>query len=178
LKPDLDHWLPEPALRVAHRRESSAPPERLWECARQIRVRDAARLGRLIRWRIPGVPSEISFDQMFRQPPFIVLVNDRDGALVSGLVGRIWTLRRDYPQLSDPEEYREWSTSGTARVLFANWVEPGGAGHAALASETRVHPIGGQGMLGVAALRPLVATFQHLIGTDGIDAAVALAERR
>jgi hypothetical protein len=178
LKPDLDHWLPNPALRVAHRRESSASPAQLWEAARRVRVRDTGVLGRLIRWRIPGVPAELAFDQLFRQPPFIVLAGDEDGALVSGLVGRIWTLRRDYPNLSDPQEFREWSTRGTARVVFANWVEPADAGGAALASESRVQPIGGQGRVGVAALRPLVSTFQHLIGTDGIEAAVRLAERR
>jgi hypothetical protein len=114
---------------------------------------------------------------MFREPPFIVL-DDSGGALVSGLVGRIWTLRRDYPQLSDPEQFHQWSKRGTARVLFATWVEPGGSERAALASETRVQPIGRQGKLGVAAVRPLVSTFQHVIGTDGIEAAVALAERR
>ncbi len=42
---------------------------------------------------------------------------------MSGIVGRIWTLRRDYPELRDPEEFRAWSTPGTARVVFANWIE-------------------------------------------------------
>ena len=51
----------------------------------------------------------------------MVLEEGEDG-LVSGLVGRIWTLRRDYPQLSDAEEFQHWSQRGTARVLFANWV--------------------------------------------------------
>jgi hypothetical protein len=176
LKPDLDHWLPDPAMRVTHRRESSAAPERLWACARQVRVRDAALLGRMIRWRIPGVPGEIAFDQLFRHPPFIVLESDEDGALASGIVGRIWTLRRDYPQLSDPEDFRSWSQRGTARVLFANWVEPIPDGRAALVSESRVEAIGRQGKLGVAAIRPLVSGFQHLIGTDGIMAAIRLAE--
>lgn len=178
MRPDLDKWLPAPAIRVAHRRESSATAEQLWQAARQIRVHDAGRLGRLLRWRIPGTPADIAFDQLFRQPPFIVLAGDQDGALVSGIVGRIWTLRRDYPRLSDPDEFRAWAKHGTARVVFANWVEPAGAGRSALASESRVQPIGRQGRIGVAAVRPLVSTFHHLIGSDGIEAAVRLAERR
>ncbi|HET8976563.1 MAG TPA: hypothetical protein VFN87_00300, partial [Solirubrobacteraceae bacterium] len=92
--PDLDKWLPTPALRVAHRRECSAPAEALWQAARDVRLSDTALLGRLVRWRIPGLPRDEGFDQLFRQPPFTVLEED-EYLLVSGLVGRIWTLRRD-----------------------------------------------------------------------------------
>jgi plasmid stabilization system protein ParE len=178
MKPDLDHWLPDPSLRVAHRRASSASADRLWEAATSLRLSDTSRLGRLIRWRIPGTGPELSFDELFRQPPFVVLEADRDQALVAGVVGRIWTLRRDYPELADPEEFRGWATRGTARVLFANWVEPAGSGRAVLASETRAQPIGTQGTLGLAAVRPLISAFHHLVATDGIEAAVRLAERQ
>jgi hypothetical protein len=176
--PDLDHWLPEPSMRVAHRRESDAPPERLWEAARTIRLADTRMLGRLVRWRIPGLAPELSFDAMFRAPPFIVLGEENERVLVSGLVGRIWTLRRDYPRLTDPDEFRQWSTAGTARVLFANWIEQTPSGRAALRSEVRVEALGAQGRVGVAAVRPLVGAFGNLIGSDGIEAAVRLAERR
>ena len=176
--PDLDHWIAQPTLCVTHRRESSAPPERLWKAAQQVRLRDAALLGRMVRWRIPGMPADISFDQMFRREPFIVLDGDHERALVSGLVGRIWTLRRDYPRLAGPQQFREWSTRGTARVLFANWIDAGDERGSALVSESRVEAIGTQGRLGVRAVRPLVRAFQHLIGSDGIEAAVRLAEGR
>ena len=131
----------------------------------------------MVRWRIPGLAADLTFDELFRAPPFIVLAEDDGRALVSGLVGRIWTLRRDYPRLTDPEEFRDWSTGGTARVLFANWVEQTPAGRAALLSEVRVEAIGAQGRIGVAAVRPLVGAFGNLIGSDGIEAAVRLAER-
>lgn len=178
VKPDLDYWLPEFGIRIAHRRESSAPPDRLWEAAREVRLADAGMLGRLIRWRIPGLPAGISFAEMFRRSPFIPLVDDAEGSSVSGIVGRIWTLRRDYPELDGPDDFRSWSASGTARVLFANWVEPADRGaSAALASEVRVQAIGAQGRLGVAAVAPLTAAFQGLIGSEGIAAAVRRAER-
>lgn len=176
-KPDLDRWLSDPSLRVAHRRESDADPDRLWDAAQTVRLADTGLLGRLVRWRIPGLPADTSFDQMFRSPPFIVLDDDGDRALTSGLVGRIWTLRRDYPKLHEPNEYRSWDVSGTAKVVFANWVEPATSGRAALCSEVRVRAIGAQGRLGVAAVRPLVSTFQQLVGSEGIEAAVRLAER-
>ena len=175
--PDLDKWLSQPALRVAHRRESSVSADELWRAARQVRLSDTAVLGRLVRWRIPGLGRNVGFDDLFRQPPFMVLEED-ERVLVSGLVGRIWTLRRDYPQLDSPQEFQEWSQSGTARVVIANWVEDRHAGGSALAAEARVQPVGAQGRLGVAAVRPVVRGFQHLVGSDGINAAVRLAERR
>ncbi len=177
MSPDLDYWLPEPAIRVAHRRESSASPDRLWDAARAVRLADAGLLGRLVRWRIPGTRADISFDQLLREPPFMVLDADERGALVSGLVGRIWTLRRDYPRLSDPDEFRGWSARGTAQVVLANWVQPA-SGRTALCSETRVTAIGRQGQLGLAAVRPLVSAFHNLIGSEGIEAAVRRAERQ
>ena len=122
--PDLDSWIASPAVRVAHRRPSAAPPERLWDCAQNVRLCDTGLLGRLIRWRLPGTPLDLPFGQLFRTPPFVVLEEDHEHALLSGIVGRIWTLRRDYPRLARPEDFREWSQSGTARVLFAHWIEP------------------------------------------------------
>jgi hypothetical protein len=171
LRTNLDTWLPAPAVRVRHSRVSSAPRERLWEAARTVRLRDTRMLGRLVRWRIPGTPADIAFDEMFRRPPFLVL-EAGDEALLSGLVGRIWTLRRDYPELSEPEEFRRWSVPGTARVLFANWIDDD-----ALVSEVRVEAFGLQGRIGLRAVGPLIRASQHLIGSDGIEAAVRLAER-
>jgi hypothetical protein len=177
--PDLDQWLADPAVRVVHRRQSRASPDRLWDAAQAVTVQQAALLGRLIRWRIPGTGSEVSFGELFRNPPFIVLDEPLDQhALVSGLVGRIWTLRRDYPRLTDPEQFRGWSQRGTARVLFANWVSHGGSDTSTLTSEARVEAIGTQGRVGVAAVRPLVSAFHNLIGSDGIEAAIRRAERR
>jgi hypothetical protein len=172
----LDSWLPRPALRVTHRRESGVSPGELWEAASAVRLRDTQLLGRLVRWRIPGTPPEITFDEMFRRPPFIVL-DESEHALVSGIVGRIWTLRRDYPTLEVPEAFREWSDRGTARVVFASWAEPLDGGRGALCSEVRVDAIGRRGRLGLATVRPLVHRFHRLIGSDGIAAAVRLAEQ-
>jgi len=176
--PDLDRWLPNPSIRVAHRRESSAAPDRLWEAARSVRLSDTRLLGRLVRWRIPGLPSDLAFDELFRSPPFLVLTEEDQRALVSGLVGRIWTLRRDYPQLGSPEEFANWSKSGTARVVFATWIEAGPSqGHSAICAEARVEPIGAQGRVGVAAVRGLVGAFGSLLGSDGIEIAARRAEQ-
>jgi hypothetical protein len=173
--PDLDGWLPDPAVRVAHRRHSEASPERLWIAARSIRLCDTRLLGRLVRWRIPGVRPDASFEELFTHPPFTALETG-DSWLVAGLVGRIWTLRRDYPDLEGAGEFRAWSEAGTARVLFANWVEPGASDRATLRSETRVQAFGVQGRVGLTSVRPLIRGFQQLIWSDAMAAAVRAAE--
>jgi hypothetical protein len=160
---------------VTHRRESRSSAAELWQAASAVRLRDTQLLGRLVRWRIPGTSAEITFDEMFRGPPFIVL-DEPEQALVSGIVGRIWTLRRDYPTLDAPEAFRDWSARGTARVVFASWAESLDGGRGALCSEVRVEAIGRRGRLGLATVRPLVRRFHQLIGSDGIAAAVRLAE--
>jgi hypothetical protein len=169
--PDLDAWLPEASLRVFHRRTSRASPDELWAAAMRVRLADTGLLGRLVRWRIPGLARDEGFDALFREQPFIV-----QRAVVSGLVGRIWTLRRDYPELAGPDQFQAWSRRGTARVVFANWVTPTDDGGSELCSEVRVQAFGVQGRVGLTAVRPLVSRFQGLVGSEGLDAAVKLAE--
>jgi hypothetical protein len=168
-------WLSRPAVRVIHRRESSVSSAQLWQAAREVQLSDTPVLGRLVGWRIPGLARELSYDNLFRQPPFTVL-EEGEQALVSGLVGRIWTLRRDYPQLGSPEEFMQWSRGGTARVVIASWAMDRDGGGSVLTAEARVEPVGAQGRLGVAAVRPVVRAFQNLVGSEGINAAVRRAE--
>jgi hypothetical protein len=174
--PDLDAWLADPSLRVGHQRASRVDPDALWAAALQVRLADTGVLGRLIRWRIPGLARDVRYDALFREPPFLVL-EEGERALVSGLVGSIWTLRRDYPRLQGPDEFRAWSHGGTAQVVFANWVAGDGNGGSVVHSEARVTGFGVQGRVGVAAVRPLVRRFQGLVGSEGLRAAVRRAEQ-
>jgi hypothetical protein len=172
VRPDLDHWLDRPAVRISHRREADVEPAVLWAAAQAVRTSETRRLGRLVRLRIPGLPADIAYDEMFRAPPFTVLYED-ESALLAGIVGRIWTVRRDYPTLAGPEDFRRWSSRGTVRVLFANWAEPVSAGTSALLSETRVSAGDRLAKVGLAAVRPLIVASQQLIGNEGLDRAVA-----
>ena len=63
-------------------------------------------------------------------------------------------------------------------MVIANWAVERPGGGSALVAEARVEPIGAQGRLGVAAVRPVVRAFQQLVASDGISAAVRRAERR
>jgi hypothetical protein len=178
LSVDLDAFLPNPALRVAHRRVAAAQPAELWRAAQSVRLADTGLLGRLIRLRIPGTAPELSYAELFRAPPFLVL-QEQDGALVSGLVGRIWTIRRDYPELAGPDEFCHWAEPGTARVAFAHWVQAAadGGGGAVLHSETRVAVSDREARVGLRAVRPLIAAFNKLIATEALSVAAQRAER-
>jgi hypothetical protein len=174
-RPDLDAWLPDPTVRTFHRREAAAPAQKLWEAAGQVRLADSRVLGRVVRWRIPGEPARITFRDLFATDPFLVL-EEGDTYSVSGLVGRIWTLRRDYPKLSDPQAFRDWKRNGTVRVLFAHWTEPAGARRSALISEVRVGATDLQARLGLRLVRPLIAAFDPLIENETLAVAVRRAE--
>ena len=116
--PALDDWLPEPDIRTRHRRVAAATPAELWEAASSVRLRETRGLGRVVRWRLGGgetVPGETTYRELFARPPFIVL-DEGEQWSVSGLVGRIWTLARDYPRLADAEAFRGWEATGTAQV--------------------------------------------------------------
>jgi hypothetical protein len=168
----LDDWLPHPAVRTHHRRRSEAEPERLWATANQLRLDDAGTLGRVVRWRIPGVAGHQTFRELLADYPFCVL-DEGDQWSLSGLCGRIWTLHRDYPRLDGPEAFRTWDEPGTVRVLLANWVEPDGRG-STIVSEARVAPVDRRAALRLRSLWLVIGVFERLIGGE----ALAMAAER
>jgi hypothetical protein len=174
---DLDAWLPEPQVRTEHRRAARASSERLWEAAETVRVCDAPTLGRVVRWRIPGTPRDLPFRELFRRYPFAVL-DEGEHWSVSGLCGRVWTLRRDYPRIHGADDFLEWGERGTVRVLFAHWVEANGDGRSTLYSESRVQPVDRRGRLRLRALWAAIGGFERLIGGEALRVAARRAERR
>jgi hypothetical protein len=168
----LDDWLPDPAVRTHHSRWSAAAPDRLWDVANGLRLSDTRTLGRVVRWRIPGVRGNQSFRELLSDYPFCVL-DEGDHWSLSGLAGRIWTLHRDYPRLGGPEAFRSWSEPGTVRVLLANWVEPDGDG-SVIFSEARVAPVDRRAAVRLRSLWLVIGVFERLIGGE----ALALAAER
>jgi hypothetical protein len=168
----LDAWIASPAVRIHHRRRAAAGPDALWAAASEVRLRDTRTLGRLVRWRIPGLDPALTYHDLFRGYPFTVLEED-DRRMVSGMAGRIWTLARDYPRLDGPEAFADWSQPGTVRVLIAHWVEPGAEG-SELVSEARVEPVDRVAALRLRALWSVMGPFQRLVGVEPLS----LAARR
>lgn len=173
----LDRWIAEPQVRTHHRRSAATSPDELWAAADELRLSDTGTLGRLVRWRIPGTPPSLTFRELLRRYPFISLEEGHNYSL-SGLCGRIWTLRRDYPELAGPEEFASWDQSGTVRIVFATWVEQASDGDAVLCNEARIEPVDRLAGLRLRALWAALGRFEPLIGTEAVSRAVRHAEAR
>jgi hypothetical protein len=170
----LDDWLPDATVRTRHHRTAKAAPDTLWAAAAGIRLAETRRLGRLIGWRIPGVQSSQTYHELFRHYPFTVL-DESEHRLVSGLVGRIWTLARDYPVLDGPDAFAGWDEPGTVRVAFHHWVRPVDHG-AELLSEARVQPVDTVARLRLKAIWTVVGPFERLVGAEPLTLAARRAE--
>jgi hypothetical protein len=174
MHPELDQWLPNPQVRTRHRFSAEAEADRLWHAAESVRLRDAPTLGRAVRWRIPGTTPDLRFRDLFRQYPFAVI---DEGARwsVSGMCGRIWTLRRDYPRIAGMEDFLAWDERGTVRVLLAHWIEGDGPNQNALVSETRIQPVNGRAGLRLRGLWAVVGHLERLIGGEVLRVAARRA---
>lgn len=172
---DLDAWLPAPEIVTRHQRRAQADPETLWAAARGVRLDHTHTIGRLVRWRIPGVPRDQSFMALLANDPFTVL-DEGPHHSISGLCGRIWTLQRDYAQLGGPDDFMAWKEPRTVRVLFAHWVTLQARG-STLHSEARVSPTDAVARMRLRALWLVVGPFERLIGAEPLSIAAARAER-
>jgi hypothetical protein len=172
----LDAWIADPAVRTRHERAAPVDPDALWSAATGLRLSDTRRLGRLVRWRIPGLDRDLTYHEMFRAYPFTVL-DEGEHHLLAGLCGRIWTLARDYPRLDGPGEFARWDEPGTVRVLIGNWVRPTGGG-AELVSEARVQPTDRTARLRLRALWTVIGPFERLVGAEAIAAVLSARSSR
>jgi hypothetical protein len=170
---DLDRWLTDPLQRTSYRREAPVGEDALWASAGTVRLRDCRILGRLIRTRIPGLRASMTFDKLFHGAPFNLLEEGPTYAL-SGLCGRIWTVRRDFAVLERPTDFLTWRVPGTARVLFANWAEATEAG-SALVSEVRIAAVDRRAALYVRALGSFISAFQGLVAAEPLTIAARRA---
>ena len=162
-------------MQSRHSRDTEAAPDALWAAANGVRLSDTRTLGRLVRWRIPGLHPRLTYGELFRDYPFIVL-DEGERYLLAGLCGRIWTLARDYPRLEGPEAFAGWDEPGTVRVLFGHWVEPAEGG-SALVSEARVQPVDRTASLRLRTLWKVIGPFERLVGAEAIAAAERASRR-
>lgn len=172
---DLDAWLPDPEIRTRHRLDAAADPDALWAAARAVRLDETRTIGRLVRWRIPGLSSAETFAGLLAHEPFTVLEQGERWS-VSGLCGRIWTLARDYPRIDGPASFAAFDEPRSVRVLFAHWVVPGEDGTSTIVSEARVAPTDRIATARLRALWLVVGPFERLIGAEPLALAVAAAE--
>jgi hypothetical protein len=168
---DLDDLLPDAPVRTHHRRATSASADDVWDAACALRLSDTRRLGRLVRWRLPDTPADSTFRELLRRYPF-TLLDEGLRYSVSGMCGRIWTLRTDYPRLAGPADFAAWDEPGTVRVLFATWTQEGADGRVELCDEARVQPVDRAAAMRLRLLWATVGRFEGLIGSEAISRAL------
>ena len=172
---DPDEWLPDPQVRTRHRRSARAGADALWHAAEGVRICEAPTLGRAIRWRIPGTPPDLAYRDLLRRYPFAV-IDEGERWSASGLCGRIWTLRRDYPRIEGAREFAAWDEPGTVKVLLVHRVEAHEDGRNALVSEARIQPVDRSASLRLRALWAIVGHLERLIGGEVLGIAARRAE--
>ena len=177
-EPTIREWLPESHAHLSYSRRSTASPDDLWEAANEVRLADAPRLCRLIRWRLGShaPPSDTTFRDFFRTGIFIELEEGERHA-ASGVAGRIWTPSGQYERFATAAEYKEYEESGTAKVVLLTGVRehPGGS---EIFNEAEILVHGRRTRMFFWPFWQVVHPFGRLIATEGLAVAVRRAESR
>ena len=152
-------------------------PDDLWAAANDVRLSDTRTMRRLIRWRLGRhAPSgDATYREFFRTGIF-TLLEEGERFSVSGVAGRIWAPSGDYERFESSDEYREWSQSGTAKVVICNEVREHERG-SEIVSESRVQVDGSRARLTFRGTWTVLAPFGRLVGSEVLAAAVRRAER-
>ena len=175
---EVQDWLPGCHARLHFARASQARPHELWDAAQAVRLRDAPRLHRLIRWRLgKHAPSpDTTFEELFRTGIFMLL-EEGERLYISGVAGKIWAPSGDYAQFETAGEYREYRKRGTAKVVLKTEVRAHERGSQILI-EARIWCADRRTQLIFRPFWTVVRPFAHFIYSDGFGAAVRRAEGR
>jgi hypothetical protein len=172
----VQDWLPGCHARLQYARASDATPDELWAAAQDVRVRDAPRLARLMRWRLGrhAPPPETTFEEFFRTGIFMLL-EEGDRLYISGVAGKIWAPSGEYAQFETAGDYKEYRRRGTAKVVLKIEVRPHERGSQIL-SEARVWCADRRTHLLFRPFWAVVHPFARLVHSEGLAAAVRRAE--
>jgi hypothetical protein len=164
-------------VRTHHARVSRAPAPALWQAARSVEVRETVSLRPLIAWRLGAhAPrGDEPFSAVFARHPFHLLAED-GWVTVSGLGGKLWSLRGDYATFGSPAEFRAWAPGGTCKVALRHEVREHPRG-AEIVSEARVWCTSPGAWRRFRPYWAVVGPFSRFIGGELLSAAVRRAER-
>ena len=173
---DVQDWLPGSHARLQSARASTATPDKLWTAAQAIRLRDAPRLARLIRWRLGkhAPPPDTTFEEFFRTGIFMLL-EESDRLTISGVAGKIWAPSGDYAQFETAGDYRQYRERGTAKVVVKTDVREHERG-SEIVSEAHVWCADRRTQMIFRPYWAVVHPFAHFIYSDAFAAAVRRAE--
>jgi hypothetical protein len=173
----VQDWLPGCHARLQYARASTASADDLWEAAQNVRLCDAPRLRRVIRWRLGrhAPPPETTFEEFFRTGIFMLL-EEGERLFISGVAGKIWAPSGEYAQFETAGEYREYRARGTAKVVLKIEVREHERG-SQIVTEARVWCADRRTQMIFRPFWMVVAPFARFIYSEGFAAAVRRAER-
>ena len=168
--------VPKTHARLHHRRRSIAHPDDLWQAARTIRLKDAPRLNRLIRWRLGrhAPAADTTFEDFFRSGVF-TLLEEGERYSVSGVAGRSWSPSGDYQRFETASDYMDYDGRGIAKVVLATSVSAHAEG-SQIDTEARIWLSDRRAQLIFRPFWAVVHPFARFIGSEGLAAAVRHAE--
>jgi hypothetical protein len=173
----LDDWLPDHHACTHHARRSAATPERLWQAARTVQVRETRTLRPIIGWRMgryaPAPDAELR--EVLARHPFVLLAED-GMVSVSGLAGRLWALGDTFARFDGAEAFRAWREPGQCKVAVRHEVVPDGAG-SEIRSEVRIWCTDRRAQLRFRPYWAFIGPFSRFIGSELLSAATRRAER-
>ena len=172
----IDDWLPGCHAKMHFARTSRVSPDELWAAAQAVRIRDAPRLARTIRWRLGrhAPPPETTFEEFFRTGIFMLL-EEGERLYISGVAGRIWAPAGPYAQFETAAEYREWRRRGTAKVVVKTEVRPHARG-SEIVNEAHVWCADRRTQLIFRPFWAVVSPLARFVYSEGLTAAVRRAE--
>ena len=175
---EVQDWLPGCHARLHLTRASTASADELWEAAQNVRLGDAPRLCRLIRWRLGkhAPPPDTTFEEFFRTGIFMLL-EEGERLFISGVAGKIWSPSGEYAQFETAGEYREYQQRGTAKVVLKIEVREDERG-SRIVSEARIWCADGRTQMVFRPFWALVSPLGRFVYSDGFAAVVRRAEGR
>ena len=165
-------------MRTHHARRSRATPERLWQAARTVPVRETRTLRPIIAWRLGRyAPSgDAPVRDVLAAHPFHLLAED-GMVSVSGLAGKLWTLGDSFVRFESPDAFRAWAEPGYCKVAVRHEVRAAAGGGAEIASDVRIWCTDRRAQLMFRPYWAFIGPFSRFIGSELLSAATRRAER-
>jgi len=174
----LDDWLPRHHAVTHHARRSRATPERLWEAARTVPVRETRTLRPLIALRMGryAPAGDAPLRAVLSSHPFHLLAEE-GMVSVSGLAGKLWAIGDTFVRFERAEAFRDWAEPGYCKVAVRHEVRAHGAGGSEIESEVRIWCTSRGAEVRFRPYWAFIGPFSRFIGSELLSAATRRAER-
>jgi hypothetical protein len=141
-------------------------------------LRETRTLRPIIAWRLgryaPGADTPLR--SVLASHPFHLLA-EQGMVSVSGMAGKLWSLRDTFVRFDGADGFRDWAEPGFCKVVVRHEVRPEGGGGSAIDSEVRIWCTSRGAQVHFRPYWAFIGPFSRFIGSELLSAAVRRAER-